>query len=132
MIVNEVTMSSGDIFAGFFRAQKRGTLVGKRSWGGAVGMSGGYPRLMDGGRVSSPTGALLSPENEWFIENKGVEPDVVVEQDPKSVNEGRDPQLEKATEIAKKELSDHPPAPTQIALPPFPDYYKQQRRRTGK
>jgi tricorn protease len=69
---------------------------------------GEIPVLMDGGYVTSPSVAFFSPKGEWDVENHGVEPDVVVEQDPKAVSEGHDPQLEKAVAVALQELALHP------------------------
>ncbi len=124
MIMNEVSQSGGDNLPWFFRNQRLGPLVGKRTWGGSVGMSGGWPKLMDGGWVTAPNGPFLSVQGKWELENEGTEPDVVVEQDPELVSEGHDPQLEKAVELALKELTAHPPSPTQITRPPYPNFYK--------
>jgi tricorn protease len=99
MIANEFSGSGGDALPWLFKQAKLGTLVGKRTWGGLVGI-GGIPVLMDGGHVTSPSVAFFSPKGEWDVENHGVDPDVVVEQDPKLVSEGHDPQLEKAVAIA--------------------------------
>jgi tricorn protease len=75
---------------------------------------------MDGGTVTSPSVAFFSPSGEWDVENHGVEPDVVVEQDPKAVSEGHDPQLEKAVSIAMEELAKHPnPEPRKPAYPVY-------------
>ncbi|MEO7029243.1 MAG: PDZ domain-containing protein [Acidobacteriaceae bacterium] len=122
MIVNEVAGSGGDAMPWLFHMQKVGTLVGKRTWGGLVGI-GAIPLLMDGGTVTSPSFGYFSPEGKWQIENHGTDPDVVVEQDPKAVSEGHDPQLEKAVSIAMQELAQHPvPEP---AKPPYPNYHKK-------
>jgi tricorn protease len=120
MIANEVSGSGGDALPWMFKQAKVGTLVGKRTWGGLVGI-GEIPVLMDGGHVTSPSVAFFSPKGEWDVENHGVDPDVVVEQDPKAVSEGHDPQLEAAVAIALRELAAHPPvSPTR---PPYPDYH---------
>jgi len=81
------------------------------------------PELMDGGTVTSPSIAIFSPAGEYDIENRGIEPDVTVEQDPKAVSEGHDPQLEKAVAITLDELEKHPVQTPQ--RPPYPDYHKQ-------
>jgi tricorn protease len=120
MIANEVSGSGGDALPWLFKQGKIGTLVGKRTWGGLVGISE-IPVLMDGGHVTSPSVAFYSPKGEWDVENHGVDPDVVVEQDPKSVSEGRDPQLESAVAIALRDLAAHPIA--QPARPAYPDYH---------
>jgi tricorn protease len=94
--------------------------VGKRTWGGLVGI-GPIPVLMDGGHVTSPSVAFFSPKGVWDVENHGVDPDEVVEQDPKAVSEGHDPQLEKAVALALADLAQHPQA--QPEKPKYPDYH---------
>jgi tricorn protease len=76
---------------------------------------------MDGGSVTSPSVAFFSPKGEWDVENHGVDPDVVVDQDPKAVSEGHDPQLEKAVSIALENLAQHPV--TQPEKPAYPNYH---------
>ncbi len=122
MITNEFAGSGGDAMPYLFRQQKVGPLVGKRTWGGLVGI-GAIPELMDGGSVTSPSFGQFSPAGEWDVENRGVEPDFTVEQDPKLVSEGHDPQLEKAVALALDELAKHPvPEPHR---PAYPNYHKQ-------
>ena len=122
MIANEFSGSGGDAMPYLFKQQKLGPLVGKRTWGGLVGI-GGIPDLMDGGTVTSPSFGQFSPAGEWDVENRGIPPDFEVEQDPKAVAEGHDPQLEKAVALALDELAKHPvPTPNR---PPYPDYHKQ-------
>ena len=84
-----------------------GPLIGKRTWGGLVGI-GGYPVLIDGGSVTAPHFAFYSPEGEWEVENRGVSPDIEVEMDPKAWRQGRDPQLEKAVEVVMSGASEEP------------------------
>jgi tricorn protease len=122
MIINEVAGSGGDAMPWLFHQEKVGTLVGKRTWGGLVGI-GAIPVLMDGGAVTSPSFGYFSPEGKWQIENHGTDPDVVVEQDPKAVSEGHDPQLEKAVSVAMQELALHPVQ--EPAKPPYPNYHKK-------
>jgi tricorn protease len=119
MIANEVSGSGGDALPWLFKRAKLGTLVGKRTWGGLVGISQ-IPVLMDGGRVTSPSVAFFSPSGEWDVENHGVDPDVPVEQDPKAVSEGHDPQLEMAVTVALRELAQHPVEKPQ--RPAYPNY----------
>ncbi len=119
MIANEVSGSGGDALPWLFRQAKLGPLVGKRTWGGLVGI-GDIPVLMDGGHVTSPSVAFFSPQGEWDVENHGVEPDYAVEQDPKAVHEGHDPQLETAVSLALRELKEHPVTPP--TRPAYPDY----------
>jgi tricorn protease len=116
MIVNEWAGSGGDAMPLFFRRRGLGKLVGKRTWGGLVGIYD-YPGLMDGGSVTAPRMAIFSPDNEWEVENVGVSPDVEVEQTPKLVIAGRDPQLETAVEIVLAELDAHPPPETRRPTP---------------
>ena len=122
MVINEVAGSGGDAMPWLFHQEKVGTLVGKRTWGGLVGI-GAIPVLMDGGNVTSPSFGYFSPEGKWQIENHGTDPDVVVEQDPKAVSEGHDPQLEKAVSLAMQELAQHPVQ--EPAKPPYPNYHKK-------
>lgn len=119
MMVNEFSGSGGDAMPWYFRHAKLGPLVGKRTWGGLVGISG-YPALMDGGAVTSPSFAFFSPSGEWEVENHGVAPDVEVDMDPKAVAEGHDPQLERAVAVAMAELKKNPPL--QPHKPPYPNY----------
>ena len=107
MIINEYAGSGGDAMPYFFRQRNLGKLVGKRTWGGLIGIYD-YPPLLDGGFVSAPRLAIFSPEGEWIVENEGVTPDVEVEMTPKLVIEGNDPQLEKAVEIVLEELERNP------------------------
>jgi tricorn protease len=119
MVINEFAGSGGDAMPWMFRHTKTGTLVGKRTWGGLIGV-GGYPTLMDGGTVTAPHFGFFSPSGEWEVENHGVAPDVEIDQDPKAVRDGHDPQLERAVAIALKELEKNPP-PTP-KRPKYPDY----------
>ena len=119
MLVNEFSGSGGDAMPWLFRSAKVGELVGKRTWGGLVGISG-YPALMDGGSVTSPSFGFFSPAGKWEIENHGVAPDVEVDMDPKEVAEGHDPQLERAVAMAMAELKKNPPP--QPHKPPYPNY----------
>ena len=119
MIINEYAGSGGDLMPWMFRKSKIGPLIGKRTWGGLVGI-GGYPVLMDGGSVNAPHFAFWNPNGTWDVENHGVDPDIEVEFDPALWRAGHDPQLEKAVEVVLEELKKHPlPAPTH---PAFPDY----------
>ncbi|MCD6347361.1 MAG: PD40 domain-containing protein [Bacteroidales bacterium] len=103
MIINEYAGSGGDWMPFFFRETGVGKLVGKRTWGGLVGI-GGTPVLMDGGSVTAPNFGIFSKDGKWIIENEGVSPDYEIEMDPKEVIDGRDPQLEKAVKVVMDEL----------------------------
>jgi tricorn protease len=121
MIINEFAGSGGDAMPWYFRKSKLGPLVGKRTWGGLVGISG-YPPLIDGGMVTAPSFAFFSPDGTWDVENKGVPPDVEVDLDPYAVRAGRDPQLEKAVEIVMEQLKKNPPK--EVKKPEYPNYHK--------
>ena len=112
-LLNENSASDGDIFPYMFREAGLGQLVGKRSWGGVVGISN-RGTLIDGGVVNVPQSALANPKGEYIIEGYGVDPDIEVENDPKSVLAGRDPQLERAVEELMKKLT------SPVRLPPRP------------
>jgi len=116
MLIDETAGSGGDLLPWMFRKFGLGPLVGKRTWGGLVGILG-FPVLMDGGSVTAPNLAIWT-EDGFIVENEGVAPDVEVEQTPKDVIAGRDPQLEKAIEIALAELQKTPPVTPE--RPPFP------------
>src|SRR5262249_61418435 len=95
-----------------------GAVGGKRAWGGLVGFSG-RPALMDGGRVTAPSFAIWVPDGGWVVENEGVPPDYDVTMWPKDVIAGKDPQLEKAIELALEALKKNPPK--KDTRPPYPD-----------
>ncbi|MBK8149669.1 MAG: PD40 domain-containing protein [Acidobacteria bacterium] len=122
MIINEYSSSGGDLLPFLFRQNKVGTLVGKRTWGGLVGIYN-YPTLIDGGSVSAPRVAFRNPQGELDVENKGVAPDVDVELDPVMWRQGRDTQLEKAVQVTMEELKKRPLKTP--AKGPFPSYPKQ-------
>ena len=116
MIIDETTGSGGDLLPWMFRKFKLGPLVGKRTWGGLVGILG-FPIFMDGGSVTAPDLAIWT-EDGWVVENVGVPPDVEVEQWPADVITGRDPQLEKAIEVVMDQLKKNPPKKPK--RPPYP------------
>ncbi|HET7535537.1 MAG TPA: PDZ domain-containing protein, partial [Candidatus Didemnitutus sp.] len=119
MIINEFAGSGGDAMPWYFRKAHIGQLVGKKTWGGLVGI-GGYPQLIDGGSVTAPRWALFGTGGQWEVENVGIAPDIEIEQDPKAVRAGHDPQLEKAVEVVLEELKKNPPPANPV--PPFPKY----------
>jgi len=106
-LLNETSASDGDIFPAMFRKAGLGPLIGKRSWGGVIGITN-RGTLIDGGQVNVPEFGFASPDGQWIIEGQGVEPDIVVENDPKSVIEGRDPQLERGVEEVLKRIKQNP------------------------
>jgi len=121
MIINEMSGSGGDALPWYFRKAGVGLLIGKRTWGGLVGI-GGYPQLIDGGTVTAPRAAIYGLNGEWEVENHGVPPDVDVELDPAIWRQGHDAQLEKAIEVVMQELKDHPLP--EIKRPPYPNYHE--------
>jgi tricorn protease len=122
MLIDETAGSGGDYLPYLFRQAKLGTLVGKTTWGGLVGILG-YPQFIDGGSVTAPNLAFFDDKG-FGIENVGTPPDVEVEQWPADVINGHDPQLEKAIEIVMQELKNNPPK--KIPSPQFPIKTRQQ------
>jgi tricorn protease len=106
-ILDEDSASDGDIFPHMFRQAGLGPLIGKRSWGGVVGYRG-HERLIDGGTIVVPESGSNAPDGRWVIEGHGVEPDIEVINDPKSILEGRDPQLERAIAEVMKQIREEP------------------------
>jgi tricorn protease len=116
MIIDETAGSGGDMLPWMFRKFNVGTLVGKRTWGGLVGILG-FPEFIDGGSVTAPNVAIWTNDG-FVVENVGIAPDIEVEQLPADVISGKDPQLEKAIEVALKELAKNPPE--EPVRPPYP------------
>lgn len=106
-LLNETSASDGDIFPAMFKQAKLGVTIGKRSWGGVVGITN-HGNLMDGGQVNVPEFGFASPEGKWIVEGHGVDPDIVVENDPKSVIDGHDPQLERGVQEVLREMQEKP------------------------
>lgn len=117
MLINEMAGSGGDLLPWMFRKFKLGPLVGKRTWGGLVGVLG-FPVLMDGGSITAPNLAFWTEEEGFGIENVGVPPDIEVEITPADYTSGRDPQLDKAIEVIMDMLKKNPPKKMQ--RPPYP------------
>lgn len=103
MIINERAGSGGDLLPYMFKEKQLGPIVGTRTWGGLVG-TWDTPPLIDGGRIVAPRGGFFDVNGEWAVEGVGVAPDIEVFQEPKLVLEGKDPQLEKAVEVALEKL----------------------------
>ena len=116
LLINEAAGSGGDMLAWAFGKYELGTIVGKRTWGGLVGITQ-YPLLVDGTMMTVPNIAIFD-ENGWVAENVGVTPDIEVAQDPAAVAAGKDPQLEKAIEVALEKLATPAPAPFAVPEPP--------------
>ena len=120
MVINEFSGSGGDALPWYFKMDKIGPLVGERTWGGLVGI-GGYPELMDGGMITAPRTAVEGLNGTFPVENHGVAPNVKVWQNPALVHEGHDPQLDRAVQIALKQLKENPPK--QYTRPPWRNYH---------
>ena len=106
-LLNETSASDGDIFPYMFRKAGLGPLIGKRSWGGVVGITN-RGTLIDGGTIYVPEFGNANDKGQWDIEGYGVDPDIVVENDPKSVIAGRDPQLERGVDEVMKRIKENP------------------------
>jgi tricorn protease len=107
MITNEMAGSGGDLMPYMFHYRKIGLLVGKRTWGGLV-HTADTPTFIDGGSMIAPRGGFFARDGKWAVENEGVTPDVDVENWPKDVIAGHDPQLERAVQEALRMLKEHP------------------------
>jgi tricorn protease len=123
MIINEYAGSGGDMMPWLFRQAGVGKLVGKRTWGGLVGVYD-YPTLIDGGNISAPRVAFYNLKGEWDVENYGTPADIEVDFDPALWRQGRDPQLEKAVQVALDELK-RKPLPV-AKRPAYPNYHNGQ------
>ena len=106
-ITNHYAASDGDFFSYFFKQYKLGPLIGERTWGGVRGIRGQIP-LIDGGYITRPEFSIYDLNGKWLIENRGVQPDIVVENRPDLVVKGQDPQLEKAIDLVMKEIQANP------------------------
>ncbi|HEY6865796.1 MAG TPA: PDZ domain-containing protein, partial [Candidatus Eisenbacteria bacterium] len=124
MIANEMSGSGGDYLPYMFHSHHVGTLVGKRTWGGLV-HTADTPLFVDGGSMIAPRGGFFAADGHWAVENQGVAPDVDVENWPKDVIAGHDPQLEKAVEIALQQLKDKP-VERMMKEPPPPTWGKRK------
>jgi tricorn protease len=118
-LLNEFSASDGDLFPYRFKKYKLGKLIGKRSWGGIIGIRGSLP-FLDGGSLNKPEFASYSTDGKWVIENHGVDPDIVVDNDPSREFAGVDDQLNRAIEVIVEELRNNP-----NPLPPVPPYPKR-------
>jgi tricorn protease len=118
MLINGAAGSGGDCFPYLFRQAGLGKLIGQRTWGGLVGISGN-PGLIDGGFVSVPRFAFYELDGTWGIEGHGVDPDIEVVDDPALMVDGGDPQLDAAVKLMLKELQRSPYKPPR--RPAYPD-----------
>ena len=117
MLINGWSGSGGDCFPFYFKKAGLGPLIGRRTWGGLIGISGAPP-LIDGGNVTVPTFGIYSTEGQWIIEGHGVDPDLEVMDDPALTALGQDPQLDRAIKEVLAALDSNPPKPP--AKPAYP------------
>jgi tricorn protease len=115
-ITNEYNGSDGEAFLEHFKAGKLGIIIGVPSWGGLVGIVN-TQRTVDNGRVEQSNNAFWGREGKWWVENHGVDPDIVVDNDPASASAGKDVQLEKAIEVVLQQIKEKP-----FTFPPRPPY----------
>ncbi|MEJ2336489.1 MAG: S41 family peptidase [Gemmatimonadales bacterium] len=116
MLINGWSGSGGDLFPLYFKQVGLGPLVGMRTWGGLIGISGAPP-LIDGGIVTVPTFRMYHPDGTWFNEGHGVDPDIEVPEDPAELARGIDNQLEAAIAETLRLLEVSPPPA--VAQPPY-------------
>ncbi len=124
MLINGWSGSGGDAFPTYFREAALGPLIGTRTWGGLIGISGA-PTLADGGNVTVPTFRMYDPKGQWFAEGHGVEPDIPVDDDPAQLAAGKDPQLARAIKEVMDRAAKAPKAPA------HPPYEKRVPRASG-
>lgn len=110
MLANGLAGSGGDMFPWLFKHHKLGTLIGTRTWGGLVGLSGN-PGFIDDGNITVPTFGFYETDGTWGIEGHGVDPDIEVLDDPSKMVNGGDPQLDKAIEVALEGVASKPYTP---------------------
>ncbi len=121
LLINKYSASDGDLFPWSFKANELGTVIGTRTWGGIVGISGSLP-YMDNTDVRVPFFTNFDAKTgKWIVENHGVDPDILIDNDPIKEEAGIDQQLEKAIEVALQQLKDRKPLPKTPAPRTFKD-----------
>lgn len=111
LLINKYSASDGDLFPWSFKANKLGTVIGTRTWGGIVGISGSLPYI-DGTDIRVPFFTNYDAKTgQWIVENHGVDPDILIDNDPIREQSGTDQQLEKAIEVALEQLKERKPLP---------------------
>ncbi|MCG7541020.1 MULTISPECIES: S41 family peptidase [unclassified Pseudoalteromonas] len=120
MLINGYSSSGGDALPYYFRQAGLGKLIGTRTWGGLIGISGN-PSLVDGGQVIAATFRILDNDGNWIIENEGVSPDIEVIDRPELVHAGKDPSVERAVKELLQELKDSPKKT--LTVPPAPSKF---------
>jgi tricorn protease len=117
MLINGYSSSGGDALPYYFRERGIGKLIGTRTWGGLIGISGN-PSLMGGGSISAPQFRFLDTHGMWAVEGTGVSPDIEIVDRPDLVAAGHDPSLEKGVEVLMEELAKNPPKKVTVPPPP--------------
>jgi tricorn protease len=107
MLINGYSSSGGDAFPYYFKKSKLGLLIGTRTWGGLIGLSGN-PDLADGGSINIPTFGFVDSDGKWAVEGEGVAPDIEVIDRPELVAAGKDPSIEKAVQVLMEQLKKNP------------------------
>ncbi len=121
LLINKYSASDGDLFPWSFKANKIGTIIGTRTWGGIIGISGSLP-YMDGTDIRVPFFTNYDAQTgQWIVENHGVDPDILLDNDPIKEQAGEDQQLEKAIEVALQQLKERKPLPKTPAPRTFKD-----------
>ncbi len=120
MLINGLSSSGGDALPYYFRKLGLGKLIGTRTWGGLIGLSGN-PRLMDNGAVLAATFSFMDTDGNWAVEDVGVTPDIEVIDRPELLAAGRDPSIERAVQELLAELEKNPPRP--VVAPPAPTVF---------
>ena len=115
MLINGYSASGGDALPYYFRKRQLGTIIGTRTWGGLIGISGN-PSLVDGGSITAPTFRFMDTEGMWAVEGVGVAPDIEVVDRPDLVAAGQDPSLEAAVKLLMDQLTKNPPK--DVTIPP--------------
>ena len=127
MLTNGYSSSGGDAFPYYFRKKGLGLLIGTRTWGGLVGISGNA-RLVDNGYIAVPRFGIYDENEQWIIEGIGVYPDIEVVDRPEQLAKGVDPCIEKAVEVLLKQLQDKPVKKVNAPAPPDRSKWNEQMK----
>jgi tricorn protease len=117
VLINGYSSSGGDAFPHYFKQQGLGPLIGTRTWGGLIGISGN-PMLVDGGGILVSRFRLMDTDGRWVVENEGVAPDIEVVDRPEQVARGEDPSLEEGVRYLLQQLDENPPRKIEPEAPP--------------
>ncbi|MFB9069588.1 S41 family peptidase, partial [Pseudofulvimonas gallinarii] len=125
MLINGISSSGGDALPYYFRKLGLGKLIGTRTWGGLIGISGN-PAMVDNGVLLAATFSFMDTDNQWAVENEGVTPDIEVIDRPELIAAGRDPSVERAVQELLAELERNPRKP--VVAPPAPTVFPNPAR----